>query len=141
MKQRPKRQPGIVQAREPGWPSLAIRKFQKEQCGFQWPDAQDEKLRRATDVADDVQAKLEIFIRQREADCQKAIGHQPFCNCLMKGLPIAWSFSDYIAITTRSKEDNGYTKMKIETRLAYDKVGPIRNLCVKILHTPRKQQH
>lgn len=101
---------------------------------------QEEKLRRAIDVVDDVQAKLEIFIRQREADCQKAIGHQPFCNCLMKGLPIAWSFSDYIAITTRSKEDNGYSKMKIETRLAYDKVGPIRNLCVKILHTPRKQQ-
>jgi hypothetical protein len=101
---------------------------------------QDEKLRRAIDAVDDVQAKLEIFIRQREADCQKAIGHQPFCNCLMKGLPIAWSFSDYIAITTRSMEDNGYSKMKIETRLAYDKVGPIRNLCVKILHTPRKQQ-
>jgi hypothetical protein len=85
--------------------------------------------------------QLDIFIRQREADCQKAIGHQPFCNCLMKGLPIAWSFSDYVAITTRSKEDNGYSKMKTETRLAYDKVGPIRNLCVRILHTPRKQQH
>jgi hypothetical protein len=101
----------------------------------------EEKPRRAIDVVDDAQAKLDIFIRQRETDCQKAIGHQPFCNCLMKGLPIAWSFSDYIAITTRSKEDNGYSKMKIETRLAYDKVGPIRNLCVKILHTPRKQQH
>jgi hypothetical protein len=48
----------------------------------------------------------------------------------MDALPIAWSFTDYISITTRTKEQNGYANLDGEYRSAYDKVAGIRDQCV-----------
>ena len=56
--------------------------------------------------------------------------YAPICGCVVEELPIAWSFSDYIAITTQTKEETGYAKLKPDMKAAYDKVGPIRDRCV-----------
>ncbi|MDN8618924.1 hypothetical protein [Variovorax ginsengisoli] len=69
-------------------------------------------------------------IAVRESGCQRAFGAGVFCTCLMKSLPVAWSFPDYIFITTRSKEENGYADMPPDMKQAYDMVAPIRNRCV-----------
>ena len=95
----------------------------------------EEEFRRAAAAIDDLDAKFTVLIKQREADCEKAVGYRPFCGCLMKELPIAWTFADYVAITTRSKVDNGYAAMKKDLQPEYDKVGPIRNACVNAINS------
>ena len=95
---------------------------------------QEEVLRRAIDTIDEADAKLNMFIKKRESDCQRAVGYPPFCGCITKSLPIAWNFSDYVSITTQSKEENGYSKLQSDMRLAYDKVAPIRDACVRTIN-------
>ena len=94
----------------------------------------EENFRRATEALGNLDAKLNVMVKQREADCEKAVGYAPFCGCLMNDLPIAWSFSEYVAIATRSKEENGYAKMDKGLRAAYDKVAPIRDACVRTIN-------
>ncbi len=95
----------------------------------------EEALQKAIDTAKRVRADLITMNNQRRADCLKAVGYEPFCTCILNELPIAWSFYDYIAITTRSKEENGYINMDTELRFAYDKVVPIRDKCVSVIDT------
>ena len=97
----------------------------------------EEDFRRATEALGNLDAKLNVLVKQREADCEKAFGYRPFCGCLMNELPIAWSFSEFVAITTRSKEENGHLKMDKDLRGAYDKVAPIRDACVKAINLKR----
>ncbi len=104
-------------------PSKSIEQLRKE-----------EELRRAMATLDDASAKINAMLRTREVDCEMAVGYKPFCSCIMRELPVAWSFSDYIAITTKSKAENGYPKMNAELRAAYDKVGPIRDSCVRAIN-------
>jgi hypothetical protein len=105
------------------------------------PNKSIEQLRRDKDLQnletsiDNFNAILDANIKKREVDCEMAVGYKPFCSCIMKELPIAWSFSDYIKITIQTKEENGYSKMDKELRLAYDKVEPIRDSCVRIINT------
>ena len=80
-------------------------------------------IERANAALKQLDVSLDVMIKKREADCRRAVGYAPFCNCVMEALPIAWSFSDYVAITTQTKEENGYSKMKKDTQSAYDKVG------------------
>ena len=91
---------------------------------------QEEKFQGAIDALDDLDKKLNVMIRVREANCQKAFGYKPFCECVMKELPVAWDFDAYIAITTKTKKENGYENMSKEYKDAYDKVEGIRNSCV-----------
>ncbi|WFC40545.1 hypothetical protein [Pseudoxanthomonas sp. SE1] len=107
---------------------------------FTWPSVgwaqslerleQLERLEKAVEVIDQVDAKLDSLIRVRRAECRRAFGYEPFCDCIMDALPVAWSFADYVAITTRSKEQNGYANLDAEYRSAYDKVPGIRDQCV-----------
>ena len=94
----------------------------------------DEKVKRAIEPINDAESKLHATIRRREVDCKRAIGFAPFCDCVMKDLPIAWTFSEYVMITTRSKDENGYTKMGKDLQRAYDEVAPIRDRCVKAIN-------
>ena len=87
-------------------------------------------IERAQAAINNLDATLTLMLKKREADCRKAIGYAPFCGCVMEELPVAWSFSDYIAITTQSKEESGYANLKPDMKAAYDKVGPIRDRCV-----------
>lgn len=87
-------------------------------------------LERAQAALNSLDASLNGLIKKRESDCRKAIGYAPFCGCVLKELPVAWSFADYISITTRSKEENDYPKLDAESKKAYDTVAPIRDACV-----------
>ena len=93
-----------------------------------------EELRRAMAAINEVDAKLDAIVKKREAECEMAVGYKPFCSCIMNELPVAWSFSDYVAITTKSKEENGYSKLNEEMRSAYEKVAPVRNYCVRAIN-------
>lgn len=97
---------------------------------------EEESLQRAVDKLNELDASLKSMVNQRDTDCLKAVGYQPFCSCILKGLPVAWSFSDYVAITTQTKEKNGYSDMDADFRAAYDKVIPIRDKCVKAINAP-----
>jgi len=97
----------------------------------------EEQLDGVLDTINKAEAALDVFVKERATDCAKAIGYAPFCNCLVKELPIAWSFADYVSITTRTKEENGYAKMTKEYQGAYDKVAPIRDRCVKAINAKR----
>jgi len=97
----------------------------------------DEKLKRAIEPINDAESKLHAMLRRREVDCARAIGFAPFCDCVMKDLPIAWNFSEYVMITTRSKDENGYTTMGKDLQRAYDNVAPIRDRCVKAINVER----
>jgi len=70
-------------------------------------------------------------MHNREADCAKAVGYPPFCNCILKDLPVAWTFNNYVEITTKTKVQNGYSQLSADDKVAYDKVAPIRDACVK----------
>lgn len=89
-----------------------------------------ERLDKAMEVIDQMETQLNSMTRVRRVECQRAFGYEPFCDCIMDALPVAWSFADYIAITTRSKEQNGYASLDAEFRSAYDKVPGIRDQCV-----------
>lgn len=105
--------------------------------GFQAAQAQSldqlnqlEKMEEAIDTIDQFQVKLDAMLRERRTDCSQAFGNETFCECLLDKLPVAWSFADYVAITTRSKEENGYAQLNAEYKDAYDKVAPVRDQCV-----------
>ena len=95
---------------------------------------QIENIEKVVQDIDKLDMSLNELIKQRETHCAKAIGYKPFCGCILKDLPVAWSFSDYIAITTKSKEENQYSKMSKEYQTAYDKVAPIRDMCVRAIN-------
>jgi hypothetical protein len=97
---------------------------------------QAESLDKAMDAANKLQATIKTISRTRLADCEKAFGNERFCSCIGEKLPVAWSFSDYVAITTRTKDTNGYDKLENDLKIAYDKVGPIRNECVATTTAP-----
>ena len=91
---------------------------------------QEENIQDVMDAFDNMEKNINVMTRVRETKCQKAFGYKPFCECVMKELPIAWDFDAYIAITTKTKKENGYENMSKELKGAYDKVEGIRNSCV-----------
>jgi hypothetical protein len=91
----------------------------------------EEQYQKALDALNNLDSQLQILVRKREVDCQKAVGYQPFCGCILKDLPVAWTFNEYIAITTKSKAENGYENLDKDNKKAYDLVSPIRDKCVK----------
>jgi hypothetical protein len=95
----------------------------------------EEKLKSAIATLNEFDAMFNRMTVKRKAECAMAFGHESFCTCLMTELPIAWTFIDYVAITTKTKEENGYSTMDGEMRAAYEKVAPIRNKCVAKINT------
>lgn len=91
---------------------------------------QVESLDHALDSLSQLSATVETMSRTRRTECLKAFGNETFCSCIGGKLAVAWSFSDYIAIITRTKETNGYEKLESNLKIAYDNVGPIRDECV-----------
>jgi hypothetical protein len=84
--------------------------------------------------------RLETLVKERAARtstaCMKAIGAKTFCSCIADNLPVRFDFSEYVAITTRSKEDNRYASLDPETRKGYDLVPAVREQCVKAARSP-----
>lgn len=94
-----------------------------------------EQTEKLLDTLNKLEAQMNTMTKQREVDCTKAVGYAPFCNCIMEDLPVAWTFSDYISITTRTQDENGYSKLDAEHKSAYDKVAPIRDKCVRLINS------
>lgn len=95
---------------------------------------QKEKYEKAIELLNEAETILNRMERQFKADCAKAVGYEPFCNCISKDLPSAWSFSAYVAITTKSKEENQYNKLDAQHRKAYDIVSSVRDQCVRAIN-------
>ena len=90
-----------------------------------------EQYQRAIDASNKLEALVDESSRKRTLACMRAFGHTAMCKCLSDNLPYVFSFSDYVAITTQTKEQNGYAKLDKQTRAAYDNVGPVRDRCVR----------
>jgi hypothetical protein len=95
---------------------------------------QEESINKGIDASNNLLNIINTMSRERQAECMEAIGYSPFCNCIDKELPIAFSFTGYISITTHTKEENGYNQLDEEMKLAYDKVPGIRDKCVKLIN-------
>jgi hypothetical protein len=95
---------------------------------------QKEGREKVTELLDEARILLNRMDRQWKTDCAKAVGYEPFCNCISKDLPSAWSFSDYVAITTKSKEENQYNKLDAEHRKAYDMFFSVRDKCIRAIN-------
>ena len=95
---------------------------------------QKEGREKVTELLSEANSLLTRMERQWKTDCAKAVGYELFCSCIIKDLPSAWSFSDYVAITTKTKEENQYNKLDEQLRKAYDKVIPIRDKCVSAIN-------
>ncbi len=95
---------------------------------------QKEGREKVTELLDEARTLLNRMVRQWKSDCAKAVGYEPFCSCISKDIPSAWSFSDYVAITTKSKEENQYNKLDAEHRKAYDMVFSVRDKCVRAIN-------
>jgi hypothetical protein len=90
-----------------------------------------DQIQRAMTATEDLSRLVEKMTAAKNMACVKAIGAPSFCSCLSQTLPIKWTFLDYVAITTGTKEDNGYAKMSTEDKKGYDLVPAIRDRCVK----------
>jgi hypothetical protein len=91
---------------------------------------QAQKYDEALRALERVKSTLNDLVASRNMACMRAVGYAPFCSCLAKDMPVAFSFDEYIAITTKSKEQNGYVSLPADTRKAYDIVPSIRDRCV-----------
>jgi hypothetical protein len=92
-----------------------------------------QRLEDAIRVLNKVDAALDDMIAKRKMACTRAFGFTSFCSCLSENLPVAFSFDDYVAITTKSKEENGYPRQAADIRKAYDLVPGVRDKCVGAL--------
>ena len=72
---------------------------------------QEEWGKKALRLSKNIDDALNVLMDERRTDCQKAIGYSPFCSCILESLPIGWDFSDYVAITTKTKDENGFKEM------------------------------
>jgi hypothetical protein len=93
---------------------------------------QAQKYDEALRALERAKSTLNDLVASRNMACMRAVGYAPFCSCLAKDMPVAFSFDEYIAITTKSKEQNGYASLPADTRKAYDIVPSIRDRCVNI---------
>ena len=93
---------------------------------------QAQRLDEAIRALERAKSSLNDLVASRNMACMRAIGYAPFCSCLAKDMPVAFSFDEFVAITTKTKEQNGYASLPPETRKAYDVVPGVRDKCVGI---------
>ena len=93
---------------------------------------QAQRLDEAIRALERAKSSLNDLVASRNMACMRSIGYEPFCSCLAKDMPVAFSFDEYVAITTKSKEQNGYAGLSADTKKAYDIVPGIRDKCVRI---------
>jgi len=89
-----------------------------------------EQYQRAVDATNRLEALVEEQSARRSLACMRAFGHAAMCKCLSDKLPFAFSFGDYVAITTLTKAQNGFDKLDKSMQKAYDSVAGVRDKCV-----------
>ena len=75
--------------------------------------------------------QVETNVRKNTAACIKAFGHNGFCKCINDNLPLDFSFDNYIAITTKTKEQNQYENLEDDIKEAYNNTIKVRDQCVE----------
>lgn len=85
---------------------------------------------KALDLLDQLQARVDQQVHATKYSCLKVFGNDAFCGCISSNLPIVFSFADYVAIVTQTKENNGYASLNTDTKKAYDSVPAVREKCV-----------
>lgn len=93
-------------------------------------DLQLQNLESVLRTVDSVRAALDADVKAFQTACMKAFGAGRFCSCINERRASAFSFLDYIAITTRTREENNYSKLEPKMQGAYDKIAVIRDECV-----------
>jgi len=89
-----------------------------------------EQLNKVAAAVENLRAVTDELSAGRYMGCMKAVGEPTFCECLKSKLPVAITFSGYISITTRSKEENMYSILSKEDKQIYDRSVQVRDLCV-----------
>jgi hypothetical protein len=89
-----------------------------------------QRLESAIKTLDAFDAQIDKHIKTRDLTCMKVVGSTRLCGCLGSALPWVFSFEDYVAITSKSKDVNNFSKLDKEAQKAYEMVGPIRDKCV-----------
>lgn len=89
-----------------------------------------DRLSEPLELLDQAEAIINSTSRAHQSDCMKAVGNLAFCGCISDKISVAWSFADYVAITTRSRDENGYENLDPSMRVAYDNVPAVRDGCV-----------
>jgi hypothetical protein len=93
-------------------------------------DSKIEQNAKVMRMIEELQASIEQGSRKFSSACLRAFGAPRFCSCITENRPATFTFGEYIAITTQSREDNGYSKLDKEMKAAYDKVAVARDTCV-----------
>ncbi len=95
----------------------------------------NEKTDKAMSAVVAIDAYLHRVGRENKASCLKAFGHETFCNCLSDNMPgpgmIVLSFYEYIAATTKSKEDLKYDQLPDNKKQLIDSLRQLRGKCVE----------
>ena len=65
----------------------------------------------------------------RRSKCMAVAAIPRLCDCLAKDLPGGLSFDQYVVVVTRSKEENGYSKLSPSQKKTYDAIPAVRDAC------------
>lgn len=88
------------------------------------------QYKKAIAAADNALLALKALTAERALQCEKAVGNRNFCECLAENVPFDFDFNQYVAIMTRTKQENGYSSLNIKQKTSYDIVPKVRDTCV-----------
>lgn len=89
-----------------------------------------EQLEKVLAALKEVRIAADNLSADRYMGCMKAVGEHAFCECLKSGLPVVMTFSGYIAVTTRTREENKYSSLSKDDKKVYDLTTKVRDECV-----------
>lgn len=91
----------------------------------------EQNLKEILEGLEEAKRIVETGSRKMTAACLKAFGHDGFCQCIANNIPLEFTFDNYIAITTKTKEQNGYENLDDDIKVAYDNTIKVRDQCVE----------
>ncbi|MDH5180252.1 MAG: hypothetical protein OEZ39_09315 [Gammaproteobacteria bacterium] len=78
--------------------------------------------------------KMKVMLNETTArfrtNCLKSFGHSKFCECIGSSRPVIINFYNYIAITTKSKEELNYNSLNSDDKKIIDNAISAREKCV-----------
>ncbi len=99
---------------------------------------EEEKIDKAFSALAGIEKYIKDVNRENKTLCLRAFGHKLFCDCLSDNMPgpgmIVLSFYEYIAATTKSKEDLKYNHLPDDKKRVIDELRKTREKCVEELN-------
>ena len=96
----------------------------------------------ATSPSDNLRNQTQVYETQRiqtastatvKAQCMQVTGLEGYCSCLQSKLPVSFTFDNYVVVLSRSKQDNGYSRMDKSAKTIYDAMPQVRDSCAAML--------